>query len=69
MRNWILPLYHATHPFRTNTVPRDATSSPPSGRTLKSGRASAAEGVAATPASATVASDGLGRFRKRRLEL
>ena len=38
----IFPLYQATQPFRTKTVPRDATSSPPSGRILKSGRASGA---------------------------
>src|SRR6185436_13252373 len=38
----ILPLYQATQPFLTKTVPRDATSSPPSGRILKRGRASGA---------------------------
>src|SRR4030095_12490988 len=58
----ILPLYQVTQPLRTNTTPRDATSRPPSGRTLKSGRGSlpvsgggawiaAAVGAVASPSS------------------
>src|SRR4029450_9435547 len=58
----ILPLYQVTQPLRTNTTPRDATSRPPSGRTLKSGRGSLpVSGAGAWVAVGAVASPSSGK--------